>query len=196
MIMDENQPSPLVPIFYKDDNDQVITEKTFPLEANLGQIVELQKDTQWVEIPFDDIELLVRLEVFKYRDDDEVYINYVFDIDALINHAVTDPDEAERAWQETAESLEEELWEREQRIRTLFGCEELLILWGGPSDTPQPKGELDVNFYIDDSWSFLTVTRRWTVAGFDRSLTLDTLRTRAEVLDGLVKEVIQSVLEP
>lgn len=193
--MDTPPPSPIVRVLYKDENDQLIAEKSFPMEADLGQIVELQKDTLWVEIPFDDIELLERLEVFKYRDDDEVYINYVFDIDALINRSVTDPDEAERAWQETAESLEEELWEREERIRTLFGCEELLILWGGPSDQPQPKGELDVHYYIDDSWSFLTVMRRWTVAGFDRSLTLDTLRSRGEVLDGLVKEVIQSLQE-
>lgn len=182
----------LVQVSLRDDNGEVYEEVAIPVDATLGDVIALQDESVWIEIPFEGMERLQCVELFRYMDD-EIRLGFNFDIDSLVVDPKRVPSATGDEWEDTAELMEEALTEREEAIKAVLGCEELAILWGGPSETPKPANGHEVTYYIDDSCAFLFMTQRSTLAAIDLSMQLSTLRDKAQALDGIVKDLIENM---
>ena len=178
--------TPLVQVSLRDDNGEVYEEVAIPVDATIGDVIALQDESVWIEIPFEGMERLQCVELFRYMDD-EIRLGFNFDIDSLVVDPKRVPSATGDEWEDTAELMEEALTEREEAIKAVLGCEELAILWGGPSDTPKPKHGHEVVYYIDDCSAFFIITQRSTLAAIDLSMKLSTLHSKAQALDGIVQ---------
>lgn len=190
--MTNNESAPTVHVSLKDDNGDVYEEISLPEDANLGDVLDLQDESVWIEIPFEGMERLQYVELFRYEDD-ELCLGFHFDIDSLVVDPKKVPSATGDEWQDTADRIEDALMDREESICAVIGCDELAILWGGPSDTPKPKYGHELVYYIDDSCAFLILSQRSTLAPIDFSVQLSALRAKAQALDGIVKDLIANV---
>jgi hypothetical protein len=188
--MTEHNATASVQVSLKDENGEVYEELSIPDDATLGDVINLQDDSVWIEIPFEGTETLQHVELFRYGDD-ELCLGFHFDIDSLVVDPTVEPSATGDEWQDTADRMEDALTEREESISAVFGCDELAILWGGPSDTPKPKHGHEVVYYIDDCSAFLILTQRSPQAPLDLSMKLSALRTMAVSLDGIMTDLLE-----
>jgi hypothetical protein len=192
--MTEHNATASVHVSLKDENGEVYEELSIPEDASLADVMDLQDESVWIEIPFEGMERLQCVELFRYMDD-EIRLGFHFDIDSLVVDPKVVPSATGDEWEDTAELMEDALTEREEAIKAVLGCEELAILWGGPSDTPKPKHGHEVVYYIDDCSAFLIITQRSTLAAIDLSMQLSTLRDKAQALDVIVKDIMANNMQ-
>ena len=143
-------------ISFKDEWDQPNLRKQFPFTTTVAEIRKKNpknNESLWVEIQFDKIAHLDRVELFTYKKKRNIRLSYHTDLTELVPKR-----KAEKIWQDIVEATEQEIWKHDSTILELFDSTEFAVNWGGP-DAQHVSAETEVMYYIDHNWGYLKAER-------------------------------------
>lgn len=193
--MEDYTPSDPVLVKYLGiDDDNVFRETAFPPETTLGEVANIDDGSIYLNLRFDGVQFLDKVEYARdYDDKDEYCTEFSFSLDSLNAHLPKDVPAADEVLIDIIDRLEMALLGSRQTFMDQLGCEELGIIWDGPSRTSDIKRSDEVSYYLDEVFAYIVVKQRFKKDRRDRSITLSTLRQQAYGLDHIIGAVIDEV---
>lgn len=185
---------PIVVKYLGIDDDNVFRETAFPPETTLGEVANIDDGSIYLNLRFDGVQFLDKVEYARdYDDKDEYCTEFFFSLDPLNAHLPKDAPAADEVLIDIIDPLAEALWGQRQAFMNLLDSEELGIIWSGPSRPPDIKRSNEVSYYLDEVFAYIVVKQRFKKDRRDRSITLSTLRQQAYGLDHIIGAVIDEV---
>ena len=171
----------MIKVNYKNENDVVLFTKHINENVKVADIIKNQTENLWVSIYIKEINLLDEIELMDIGDS-KIRITYSYSIDELIPSN-------ENEIQEIVESLEDDLNRNAEVISKIFNGKNLSINWGGP-DEPEVDSELKLDYYIDNTCSFVLLTMNITPNDLTDDFKVKELVSNAKKIEVMLQESI------
>jgi len=179
-------------VSFKDDYDQVIYTKEFPLSTTIAEIIGLnspENKSLWIDFKFDAINLFERIELFRYDETEKIRFTYDFNVNALFPKPNTNEN-----WKVIAEQMEYEILKKEKQINEIFKIEPFVANWGGPA--PETKTVIEeVNYYIDNKTAWIYVQKLYDSIQTLELMNLKKVSKNAINMSFIIQEIIKNINE-
>lgn len=186
-----------VVLLFKDEHERPILRKRFSVNTTLGEIRKcnpIKGGDLWVELLFDDIPRLDRVELLGYGRTRGLHLKFSMGLDDLVwrikdwkgkQHG---DEKEDKRWHRLVNLVEDGLWERSSRLLETVRAEAMAVNWGGP-DALYTSAALEILYYVDSSFGYINFQRRLTSRNESDGETVARIRDQANALSVIVEEI-------
>lgn len=195
-------------VLFINEQMEITYKKKLTSETTLLDILQLsanitRSEVEWgdIQIKLSDIPWLDTIHL--WEDSDVLRVSYHFPNPELLFNTPSPFDKVQVGKLSEKEKNDHivgqflnEIWERDDRIMSIFNSADLFLVWGGPINPylSNETSELEVNYYYDGSWWLLFEHRIRQIEKIEAT-TVAEIRDNAILLAGITEEIINSIVE-
>lgn len=167
------------------DEDYPVLKKKVNSTFTIGEIRKSNPVTKslWVDIFFDKIPLLERVELFSYKQN-SIRLSYMVDLGKLVNQEID-----KKTWNEQVEAFGNEIWKRDEEIMSILETKDLAVNWGGPK-TEHISAEGEILYYFDNSFGYVMAQKQTKRKSEIDKIQLEQIYGKASKFSSIVKKII------
>lgn len=188
---------------------EITYKKKLTSETTLWDILQLSANITKSEVEWEDIQLkfseIPWLDMIHiWEDGDILRVSYHYPNPELIFYTPSPFDKVQIGKLSEEEKNDHiigqfynEIWNRDDRIMSVFNSEDLFLVWGGPRNPYLSNGtsELEVDYYYHDGSWWLLFSHRMCQIQKIEATTVAEIRDNAIRLAGITEEIINSIVE-